>query len=117
MRGRMRDCSERAQIRTIIQLWEEPDQRAVWIRCMMLRKFWDVQKKAKEKSPVPSRSRCLFLIWLMAALSYGQAQVIAITHARLVDGTGTPPVDDATILIEGKTIKAVGRSDLKIPAG
>src|SRR4029077_9188920 len=66
---------------------------------------------------VPSRSRCLFLIWLMAALSCGQAQVIAITHARLLDGTGTPAVDDATILIEGKTIKAVGRSDLKIPAG
>lgn len=66
---------------------------------------------------MPSRSRCLFLIWLMAALSCGQAQVIAITHARLLDGTGTPAVDDATILIEGKTIKAVGRSDLKIPAG
>jgi imidazolonepropionase-like amidohydrolase len=113
----MRDCSQRAQIRTIIQLWEELDQRAVWIRCIMLRKFWDVQKKAKEKSSVPSRSRCLFLIWLMAALSCGQAQVIAITHARLLDGTGTPAVDDATILIEGKTIKAVGRSDLKIPAG
>jgi len=44
-------------------------------------------------------------------------QVIALTHVRIVDGTGASAVDDATILVEGRTIKALGRSDVNIPTG
>jgi imidazolonepropionase-like amidohydrolase len=64
------------------------------------------------------RAISLFLIWLMGAtFGYAQAQSIAITHARLLDGTGAGAIDDSTILIEGRTIKAVGGSDVKIPSG
>jgi len=45
------------------------------------------------------------------------SQVTAITHARLIDGTGAAPVEDATILIEGRTIKAIGDAALKVPTG
>ena len=63
------------------------------------------------------RAISLFVLWLMGAtFGYAQAQIIAITHARLLDGTGAEAVDDSTILIEGRTIMAVGRSDLKIPS-
>lgn len=41
---------------------------------------------------------------------------IAITGARLIDGSGRDPIAQATILIEGDRIKAVGR-DLSVPVG
>jgi imidazolonepropionase-like amidohydrolase len=41
---------------------------------------------------------------------------IAIKAARLIDGTGTTPVTNAVVLIEGDKIMAVGRA-LPIPAG
>lgn len=45
------------------------------------------------------------------------AQITAITHARVIDGTGSPAAEDRTILIEGRIIKAVGGPDLKPPSG
>jgi len=45
------------------------------------------------------------------------AQITAITHARLIDGTGSAAADDRTILIEGRVIKAVGGPDLMPPSG
>jgi len=45
------------------------------------------------------------------------APVVALTHARLVDGTGTPAKDDQTILITGDKITAVGKTaSVTIPA-
>ena len=45
------------------------------------------------------------------------APVVALTHVRLVDGTGTPARDDQTILITGDKITAVGRTgSVTIPA-
>ena len=41
----------------------------------------------------------------------------AITHARVIDGSGSPATEDRTILIEGRIIKAVGGPDLKPPSG
>jgi len=41
---------------------------------------------------------------------------IAITGARLIDGSGHDPLPQATILIEGDRITGVGR-DLDVPAG
>jgi imidazolonepropionase-like amidohydrolase len=41
---------------------------------------------------------------------------VAIVGARLVDGTGADPVDDATLLLDGERIVAVGRSgDVDVP--
>jgi imidazolonepropionase-like amidohydrolase len=46
------------------------------------------------------------------------APVVALTHVRLVDGTGTPAKDDQTIVIEGETIRAVGKTgSVAVPAG
>ena len=46
------------------------------------------------------------------------APVVALTHVRLVDGTGTPAKDDQTILITGDRITAVGKTgSVSVPAG
>ncbi|HEV2350635.1 MAG TPA: amidohydrolase family protein [Terriglobia bacterium] len=37
-----------------------------------------------------------------------EAPVIALTHVRVIDGTGAAPLDDQTIIIEGGKIKSVG---------
>ena len=42
---------------------------------------------------------------------------IAITHIRVIDGTGAPPVEDATLLIDGARIAAVQASGSAVPAG
>jgi imidazolonepropionase-like amidohydrolase len=42
---------------------------------------------------------------------------IAIQHLRIIDGTGAPPVEDATLLIEGPRIGAVLRSGSAVPVG
>jgi imidazolonepropionase-like amidohydrolase len=46
------------------------------------------------------------------------APVIVLTHVKLIDGTGKPPRDDQTVVIENGRITAVGRaSEVKTPAG
>ncbi len=46
------------------------------------------------------------------------APVVALTHVRLIDGTGAAARDDQTIIIEGELIKAVGKTgDVKVPDG
>lgn len=43
-----------------------------------------------------------------------KASVKAIKAGKLIDGTGAPPVENATVLIEDTRIKAVGK-DIKVP--
>lgn len=46
------------------------------------------------------------------------APIVALTHARVVDGTGTPARDDQTVLIRGEKIAAVGpTATITIPPG
>lgn len=55
--------------------------------------------------------------WL-CAVCIAQAQDLAITHARLVDGTGAAPVDGATIVVRDGRIAAVGRDgEIEVPEG
>src|SRR6187431_1681152 len=42
---------------------------------------------------------------------------IAITHVRVIDGTGAAPADDRTILLDGARIAAVQESNATIPEG
>jgi imidazolonepropionase-like amidohydrolase len=42
---------------------------------------------------------------------------IAITHLRIIDGTGAPAVEDATLLIDGPKIAAIQTSGSSVPAG
>ena len=62
----------------------------------------------------------LLLAWLAApSAQRGPAgPVTAIVGARLVDGTGTPPVSDSVILVSGDRITAAGpRARVQVPAG
>jgi len=45
-----------------------------------------------------------------------EVEIKAIKGGRLIDGTGTEPIEGATVLIEGSKIKAVGKA-LEIPKG
>jgi imidazolonepropionase-like amidohydrolase len=46
------------------------------------------------------------------------APVLALTHVRVIDGTGAAAVEDQTIVVDSGRITAVGRSgDIKVPAG
>ncbi len=46
----------------------------------------------------------------------GQPAPIVVRAGRLIDGTGTPPISNAVIVITGDRITAVGR-DVLVPAG
>jgi len=43
------------------------------------------------------------------------APVIALTHVRVIDGTGAPPAEDETIVIDHGRIQSVGPSDRAQP--
>jgi imidazolonepropionase-like amidohydrolase len=47
-----------------------------------------------------------------------QSPVVALTHARVIDGTGTPALTDQTIVISGGRIQSLGASSTaRIPDG
>jgi imidazolonepropionase-like amidohydrolase len=60
-----------------------------------------------------------FLAVLMAAGTAGQALgPVALTGARVIDGSGRAPIEVGTILIDGGLIKAIGpSSSVPVPAG
>lgn len=52
------------------------------------------------------------------ATAEAQGRVLALTHARVLDGTGGPAFDDVTILVEGgRIIRLSASSGTAIPAG
>jgi len=61
----------------------------------------------------------LVCLWPQAASAEeGAPDVVALTHVALIDGTGTPPQPDTTIVIRGSRIEAVGPSaSAVIPEG
>jgi len=71
------------------------------------------------------RSMAAAVVMLLAALLSPQAfaqapraDVTAFTGARLIDGTGRPPIEDATLLVENGRVSAVGASTaVAIPEG
>ena len=66
----------------------------------------------------PSTRVWMISILVALTLSPVQAQVTALAHATVIDGTGKPGLSDTTVLIEGGTIRAVGpAAGLTIPAG
>lgn len=47
-----------------------------------------------------------------------EAPVVALTHVRVIDGTGAPAREDQTVLIVADKLAAVGRSaEVRVPAG
>jgi imidazolonepropionase-like amidohydrolase len=74
------------------------------------------------------RGRGVVTLALLAAVACGgtpavkyatlTAPVTALTHVRVIDGTGRPPRDDQTLVIQDRRIAAIGRSDaVEIPRG
>ena len=61
------------------------------------------------------RMRMFALILFAASL---HAQPLVLAGGRLIDGYGGPPIENAVVVIEGNTIRAVGpESTVKIPDG
>ncbi|MBI2073587.1 MAG: amidohydrolase family protein [Gemmatimonadetes bacterium] len=61
----------------------------------------------------------LMSCWAVAACAQQPAApVTAFVGARLIDGTGRPPVEDATLVVqEGRIVAAGRRSDVQVPRG
>jgi imidazolonepropionase-like amidohydrolase len=61
------------------------------------------------------KARMLALLFLATT---AHAQTLVLSGGRLIDGYGGPPIENAVVVIEGNTIRAVGpESAVKIPAG
>src|SRR6266852_7709331 len=46
------------------------------------------------------------------------APVVALTHVRVIDGTGAPPLEDQTVVLADGKIRSVARaSGAQIPSG
>jgi len=46
-----------------------------------------------------------------AATVVGQESIVAITHVNVIDATGTPVQTDMTVIVQGKQIVQIGKSD------
>ena len=61
------------------------------------------------------------MLFVLAPLSLAvaldqPAGLTALTHVRVIDGTGHPPLEDATVVIEGNHILAIEQGTASIPA-
>ena len=71
-----------------------------------------------------SLARRFVLVALAVAASLGGApaadaqESVAVVGATIIDGTGSPPIRDGVIVVQGDRIAAVGpRSSVRVPAG
>ncbi len=53
----------------------------------------------------------------MPGVTAAQPRMLVLDNARIIDGTGAPPIEHGRIVIEGKTIVAVGAERTPAPAG
>jgi imidazolonepropionase-like amidohydrolase len=60
----------------------------------------------------------LAILFLSApvALAAAPSTITALTHVRVIDGTGRPPLEDATVVIEGDHILAIQQGTGTVPA-
>ncbi len=71
--------------------------------------FLTVSLRGQERAPISAEVRPFVSI---------DAPIVALTHARVIDGTGAPVRDDQTVMIAGTRITAVGSTaSTTIPAG
>ena len=77
----------------------------------------EIRRRVSARRP----ARPIVLLGLAAACrgpAPAERGALALTHARVFDGTGAPILDDRTILIDSGRIAAVGPSrDIAVPAG
>src|SRR5258705_10994326 len=55
----------------------------------------------------------LFFVFLpaIATTAVGQESIVAITHVNVIDATGTPVQTDMTVIVQGKQLMQIGKSD------
>jgi imidazolonepropionase-like amidohydrolase len=53
----------------------------------------------------------------LAAAPKQPSGIIALTHVRVIDGTGHSPLENATVVIEGDHIAAIRQGEMTLPAG
>src|SRR5262249_3699204 len=63
-----------------------------------------------------TKTRALILAILAPAFAAGANGPLAVTGARIIDGTGKAAIENATIVVRNGRIEAIGRS-VKVPAG
>jgi imidazolonepropionase-like amidohydrolase len=56
------------------------------------------------------------LLLAPVSLAAAPVQITALTHVRVIDGTGRAPLEDATVMIEGNRILAVEPAGSTVPA-
>ena len=56
------------------------------------------------------------LVWA-APVCFADEHLLSIDHVTLIDGTGRAPMDDMSVLIEGKRIGGIFRDGKDVPAG
>jgi imidazolonepropionase-like amidohydrolase len=74
-------------------------------------------RKTSSKMTVWSQWLFAVLFLLAGGRSVAEVgnQVVVLTGARLIDGTGRPAVENSTLVVEGDKIGAVGPSSVKYP--
>jgi imidazolonepropionase-like amidohydrolase len=78
----------------------------------------DLKDALPELQAAATRDRAADLASMKRNLGTVEAGVFALSGARLIDGTGRPPIDDATIVVREGRIAAVGpRSSTPVPRG
>lgn len=45
------------------------------------------------------------------------APLVALRHVRVIDGTGRPPLEDRTVILEGGTIRSIAPASAPVPKG
>ncbi len=59
----------------------------------------------------------ILILGLSTGAAHGQTETtLALTHAVVIDGSGGVPVEDATVVIRGDRIEAVGQGVSVPPA-
>jgi imidazolonepropionase-like amidohydrolase len=61
-------------------------------------------------------SLVVLLMSAPVALAAASSGMTALTHVRVIDGTGRPPLEDATVVIEGDHIRAIQQGTAGFPA-
>ena len=64
----------------------------------------------------------IWLAYLAASLAVAQSAdapsgITALTHVRVIDGTGRTPLEDAAVVIEGNHIRSIQGGGAALPAG
>src|SRR5688572_11535128 len=74
-------------------------------------------RRATRLMAVPFAAALLFALSSSQQLAQAPGELVALTGARLIDGTGRAPIQQATLLVRSSRIEAAGAStDVQIPA-